>query len=270
MTTTWIRSAAVLSAALLTVTLAACGSKPPECNDPQVAATAKDIVLGEVRKSFGQSYIPNLNKAQVDKAFDVYVRALEIKLSETVSNGYSSDTTKRSCAASLTAGTPGKDGVSMRAKYTLQAIADGDGNYYMEIGDTAPLVERIVHEFAVGVINGQISLSTSRPQVPEAVPVASLDLVGVFNSRYGTVHLSQSGHAIAFNINSVMDDSSCNLEGQASLSGLVAKSGPISKDNECEVSLKFGSPGTVEVKTNECNSYCGMKAMGSMDDTYRK
>jgi hypothetical protein len=175
-----IQLTATFVAALLVSALTACSSKPPDCTDPQAVATAKEIVLREARKLYEESYVPGFDKSAVDPAFAAYLKAMEVKLDEIVSNGYSSESKKHSCAGKLAASVPGKGGYSIRTSYTLQATADGAGKFYVELDNAMPVISGMVGDFQTRLANGLIPLETPRPQRESAAspsvtpaPVAS-------------------------------------------------------------------------------------------------
>ncbi|TWO69106.1 hypothetical protein FN976_20435 [Caenimonas sedimenti] len=273
MSTTRIRGGATLGAAFLACSLVACGTKPPECNDPQAVATAKEIVIAETRRALEARYarFPADVKRKLETDVVSYMNTLDVKLDEIVSNGYSSESKKNSCGGKLTVASKEGAAYSVRTGYTLQAIAEGGGKFYMEMDNAATLVAAAAQNFEVQLVDRQIREENVRKQAP-APPAdpASLDAAGEFKSGEGSVRLERHSDTINFAINSAIDHHTCELKGQARLSGLVAQSGPISKDNACEVTLKFGPPGTVEIETKECSYYCGQMATGSMDATYKK
>lgn len=99
---------------------------------------------------------------------------------------------------------------------------------------------------------------------------ASPPASGYYQKSDGGIDLKVTGKKIQFSINSVVGDHPCNLEGVATMiDGHRAAYSPESPSDMCAVVLAF-APGQVRVTTRDCDGYCGLNAVGSMDGVYNK
>ena len=86
--------------------------------------------------------------------------------------------------------------------------------------------------------------------------------------------MTQNGGDIAFAINSSVDMHVCDMGGDEPLIAKVVDGNRAAwtsedKTETCVVLLTF-TPTSVKVTTKDCDSYCGMNAVGSMDGVYKR
>jgi len=92
----------------------------------------------------------------------------------------------------------------------------------------------------------------------------------------GSLSLAAGGNGVEFNINAASKDTSgiCNMEGSAQSIGPGKNQKHRwvynDKSSQCVAVISEQNSGKVAVMTKECEGYCGMTAVGSMDGIYRK
>jgi len=101
------------------------------------------------------------------------------------------------------------------------------------------------------------------------------DLSGAYQKQNGVVEVQQQGNQVAFSINSSVDMHACNLgeDDQPLVARMLDATRAAWTSEEmsdrCVVVLNFAG-GQLKVTTKDCDSYCGMDAVGSMDGTYHR
>ena len=99
-------------------------------------------------------------------------------------------------------------------------------------------------------------------------------VTGAYSKTNGEILIAQDGGQAAFYINSVVDMHPCQVgsDEEPEVANIVDEHRAVwtSEDAEdrCVILLTF-SPSMVTVKTKDCDSYCGMNAIGSMDGSYQ-
>ena len=99
-------------------------------------------------------------------------------------------------------------------------------------------------------------------------------VTGSYTKKNGVIDIKQNGGDIAFSINSSVDMHACNMGEDDPLIAKVVdgnRAAWTSEDNTetCVVLLTF-TPASVKVTTKDCDGYCGMNAVGSMDGVYKR
>lgn len=114
----------------------------------------------------------------------------------------------------------------------------------------------------------------AKHQAEVATTNAMGNFVGEYVKENAGVDIKLQGEAVNFSINSVVGESACNLDGKAlamsaQSAGYSAAFATGDKSNACVARFDFSGRGLV-VTTKDCDGYCGMNAVGSMDGSYQK
>ena len=103
---------------------------------------------------------------------------------------------------------------------------------------------------------------------------AFADVSGEFVKNNAGVEIKQQGDSISFSINSSVGDNVCNLndDDKPLVAQMIDANRAVwssnDRSNKCTVLFNFTS-GHLKLTTKDCDSYCGMNAIGSMDGTYK-
>ena len=103
---------------------------------------------------------------------------------------------------------------------------------------------------------------------------ALADYSGEYVKKNAGFTIKQEGQRIAFSANSVVGTSPCNLGEDEPLNAQLldktrAAWTPEDNNDTCMVVMNF-SGGGLKVTTKDCDAYCGMEAVGSLDGMYKK
>lgn len=111
------------------IALAGCSNKPPGCADPEVATTAKSMLIGKMTAR-GSTDIDDPH-GDLLTFFD----ALQVRLINVVDDGYESQTKKQSCKAKMQVTYGASGGFERQVAYSTQRTVDNKDNFILEMSD---------------------------------------------------------------------------------------------------------------------------------------
>lgn len=92
-----------------------------------------------------------------------------------------------------------------------------------------------------------------------------------FEKDNAILEMKTTKDGIEFLINSANEQSTCEVEGTATIiDDHRAAYTPKTNNDLCVILLDFKTESSVNVTTKDCSGYCGVQATGSMDGLYKK
>lgn len=100
------------------------------------------------------------------------------------------------------------------------------------------------------------------------------NIIGEYIKENAVVNMTQQDKAVNFSINSAVGENTCDLEGKALMASthsavFVASFATGDKSDKCVARFDFADSG-LKITTKDCDRYCGLNAVGSMDGFYQK
>src|SRR3954465_3279323 len=173
----WSIAAAVVWAM---VALNGCGERPPECGQPEAVALAKDVVKNEIKSkalaAATRGAPPDVAAAWA-KIVDRYISAVNVQVSEIVSNGHDANARKRSCEAKFTITTPAPDTATVRSAYSTQMTEDKKGSFLLSVDEAGKIAIGMLGDFqmfaqkeAMQEMQAQAAAAAARSPTPAQRP----------------------------------------------------------------------------------------------------
>jgi hypothetical protein len=149
---------------LIVAFMSGCSSKPPECASPEALAVVQSLFVDEVASATRQ-----LSMEAIDPAADVpaegaaYSKALKVRIENIVKNGYDGDAHKFTCSGKLAISTPTGHEFSRNTDYSIQATADGKGNFVVKVSDSLPFLSSLEKDFSELLVDKFIARRSGQP-----------------------------------------------------------------------------------------------------------
>jgi len=125
----------------------------------------------------------------------------------------------------------------------------------------------------VGVSVMLINATALSKNPSDTIKDAHRDVSGTYEKRNAIVEVKQKGEQIAFSANSSVGDNACNLgdDAEPMVAKMVDSNRAIwtsSDGDNCTVILNFKGD-ELKLASKDCESSCGIRAVGSMDGVYK-
>lgn len=264
--------------------IAGCSSKPPACADAETLKLVQTMVVdGMKKRTAADINDPGLEpdvRARFQQFTEKFLTNIKAELSLIVTNGYSAEAKKYTCAAKLTV-TTSRSTYSIDTAYTTQKTEDKNSDFVLELSNFQGMLNALYGDYIQQITLARAELRGEKPVAQEQTSQTAQaggadagkdipDGSSKYSKQDGTLQIIKRGGRVDFQINSSQGQYTCEMKGTAPLAPDGTAKFLSTDADKCVVKFKF-TGNKIEVDTDGCDShYCGQQAGGTMDGVYKR